>query len=706
MSFLAPLFLFGALAVAGPVIFHLIRRTTRERTTFSSVMFLPPSAPRLTRRSRLEHILLLLLRCLAIGLLALGFSRPFFRSAAPDAGSPAQSRRIVVLVDVSASMRRSGLWDAARERAAGILRAVGPGDEASVYLFSRKAAPLVSFEQWKGAPPGERAPLAMARLAASGPGWEDDHLGDALVTAAEALADTATEKKAQGPRQIFLISDLKAGSKLDSLQSYDWPKNIELRVEALKARNPTNAGLQLVADSPDADRLATPSIRVRVSNSAESAREQFQVGWSRAADGAFIGAPIDVYVPPGQSRVVPVPVLPNAAEMRQIHLRGDDEDFDNTAYVVPPVKQQWNVLYFGSDAADDSHGPLFFLERALPDDPRLSVKALERSPSAAVPPAEMQDAKLYFVTDSLAPETALGLRAQMLAGKTVVFAPRSAQSAGTLGRMLELEGPGLEDAQPTDYAMFGDIDFRHPLFAPFSDPHYSDFTKIHIWKYRRLNAAAIPAARVLAKFDSGDPAVVEVPVGAGRLLVLLTGWNPDDSQLAVSSKFVPLVYSVLDLAGGLSERATQYQVGDAIPLDPAAGAAAETTVTLPDGSTATLPPGAQSYGGAVQPGIYQLSSATRSFRVGVNVAASESRTEPLSPDELERYGAPGPQSQPEAARTAQRQVLLRGEEAEGRQKLWRWILGATLAVLLIESALAGWTARQSGDTLPQGTTPT
>ena len=30
MNFLAPLFLLGALAVAAPVVFHLIRRTTRE----------------------------------------------------------------------------------------------------------------------------------------------------------------------------------------------------------------------------------------------------------------------------------------------------------------------------------------------------------------------------------------------------------------------------------------------------------------------------------------------------------------------------------------------------------------------------------------------------------------------------------------------------------------------------------------------------
>ena len=72
MSFLAPLFLVGALAVAAPIIFHLIRRTSREKITFSSLMFLRPTLPRVTRSSRLENIFLLLLRCLVLCLLALG----------------------------------------------------------------------------------------------------------------------------------------------------------------------------------------------------------------------------------------------------------------------------------------------------------------------------------------------------------------------------------------------------------------------------------------------------------------------------------------------------------------------------------------------------------------------------------------------------------------------------------------------------------
>src|SRR5688572_25673093 len=101
MNFLTPLFLLGALAIAGPIIYHLVRRTTRERTSFSSLMFLLPSPPRLSKRSRIEDLLLLILRCLALALLALGFARPFLRQAPVDDPTAAQPKRIVLLVDQS-----------------------------------------------------------------------------------------------------------------------------------------------------------------------------------------------------------------------------------------------------------------------------------------------------------------------------------------------------------------------------------------------------------------------------------------------------------------------------------------------------------------------------------------------------------------------------------------------------------------------------
>ena len=117
MTFLAPLFLLGALAIAGPVLFHLIRRNTKEKFTFSSLMFLRPEPPRVTRKSRLEDILLLLARCALLALLALAFARPFFKQVVTPDQAPDASQSAALLIDVSASMRRAGLWDKAMAKA-------------------------------------------------------------------------------------------------------------------------------------------------------------------------------------------------------------------------------------------------------------------------------------------------------------------------------------------------------------------------------------------------------------------------------------------------------------------------------------------------------------------------------------------------------------------------------------------------------------
>ena len=129
--------------------------------------------------------------------------------------------------------------------------------------------------------------------------------------------------------------------------------------------------------------------------------------------------------------------------------------------------------------------------------------------------------------------------------------------------------------------MLADIDFQHPLFAPFADPRFSDFSKIRFWRHRRLDAAVLPGARVLARFDSGAPALLEIPAGKGRVLVLTSSWHPEDSQLAVSSKFAPLMWSLLEGSGAIGEFVTQYNVGDPVTL-PAEAAGA--SVTTPSGA--------------------------------------------------------------------------------------------------------------------------
>ena len=66
MGILAPLFLAGLAGLSIPLILHLVRRTPKGRQQFSSLMFLASTPPRLTRRSRLDQVLLLLMRLAAL----------------------------------------------------------------------------------------------------------------------------------------------------------------------------------------------------------------------------------------------------------------------------------------------------------------------------------------------------------------------------------------------------------------------------------------------------------------------------------------------------------------------------------------------------------------------------------------------------------------------------------------------------------------
>lgn len=685
MSFLAPWFLLGGLTIGLPIAFHLIRRSTRDQTLFSSLMFLRPSQPRLTRRSRLEHWLLLALRCLAVALLALGFSRPFWRDASAPAGGAAPGRRRLVLLDTSASMRRRGLWAEARSRAEAAARAAAAGDELQFMTFDRTAAPILTFGEWNAAPAGERAALVAGRLAAVEPGWSGTSLGDAVISAAEALADTdGSGGAAPAQRDILLLTDLQEGARLDGLQGFEWPKGIALSIEAVRSRRGANAGVQLAADETAGD---SEAVRVRVSNAADSTREQFELGWARIDGGGIAGPPVNVYTPPGQSRIFALPPPPAGASADHIVLTGDDEDFDNHLFLarneIPPV----DVLYLGGESPSDPRQPLYFLIGAFSDSRRQAIRVTALAPDKPLPPGASQTA-LVVVTGLLSEAAALRLREQALAGKTVIVTPRDASAGPFLAALLGLERLAVEEAAGSQDAALAEIDYRHPLFAPFADPRYADFSKIRFWKHRRIDPTGIPGARVAARFDQGDAAVIDVPTGKGRVLILTSSWRPADSQWALSSKFVPWAYAALNLAGVPPPASAQYTIGDVIPLPNLKG---PISVRLPGGALVDLPDGATNFAATVTPGIYAVKSGAESRRFGVNLDPAESRTAPMPTEGLERLGAPAPAGSPAA--TSARTGPARQTDQENRQKLWRWLLAATLLVLMGESGLAGRIAR-------------
>ncbi len=691
MSFLAPLFLLGAAAIALPVVLHLIRRSSRDRTPFSSLMFLLPTPPRVTRRSRLEYIFLLLLRCAVIALLAFAFARPFLSRPVTADPNATTGEKLVVLLDTSASMRREGVWQAAMAKAREIVQGTSSADQVAFMAFDYDARPVMAFEEWSLLPEAERTAVLFGKLDELAPRWGTTRLGTALLNACELFE--SVDRDDQSKRRIVLITDLQEGSRLDGLQGFEWPKRFIVQIEAVAAKRTSNAGLHLAGSSTTeaaAGNPATQGVRLRISNASNSKREQFQVGWSRA-NAPSEGSTLDVYVPPGQSRIVTLLRTDADAQADRIVLKGDDDPFDNTAFVVPHRTDRPRIVFLGPDRASDSAQPLFYLRRAFQETPRLAVEVIAKPPGEPLVEKDLLEASLVVVNAALSEDHVRVIRNYLSQGKSVLVLMISPAMAPTLAAILGRPDLPAEEASGASYAMLAQIDFTHPLFAPFADPRYSDFTKIHFWKHRRLNLEIVNGARVLARFDDGAPALSEIRAEKGRVWVLASGWHPEDSQLALSSKFVPLLFAMLEQAGGLSEDRAEHVVGEPVRLPQGPG---PVTVRKPDASEVQVS-GAEKLFVPEQPGVYTVKSEQREAGFAVNVAPEESQTGPLLMEELERLGLPvAPQASVAPAKERQRLERLQSAQLEGRQKLWRWLIVAALVVLVSETWLAGRLTRR------------
>jgi hypothetical protein len=697
MSFLTPLYIAGALAVTLPILFHLIRRTPRGEIPFSSLMFLSPSPPRITRRSRIEHWLLLALRGLALVLLALAFSRPFWRQPAQAGDTDPNQHRVAIVVDTSASMRRGDLWKQAVRAVDEAIAACQPQDQIAVLACDETLRPIASFEDLAQVPPQQRRAVVADRLDGMSPSWAGTHLGQALLDAAAMVDDThdSTEETGRASRRIVLVSDMQSGSRLNVLADSAWPDDMHLELKRVAVAEPTNAGLwRLNDDSTDEPRETggkARELRIRVANAADSEAEAFQLKWSSAA-GVVGGPAVDAYVPAGEIRIVRVAPPADAENQVRLILDGDAQAFDNTLYLTAEDRRVLAIGYVGEDAANDAQGLRYYVESAAAADPRRDVHVENFADLDADHTKGDQAPPLVVVAAKLSDEQVHSLRAYVEGGGTLLFVLTDAEAGASLAALLALDELPVEEAKVDGYAMLGEIDFSHPLFAEMAGPRFNDFTQIRFWKYRRVNLEQAPDARIVARFENRDPAVIEQRIGAGRLVALAAGWQPSDGQLARSWKFLLMLQSLVDDSRGQADFRADYVVDERVSLPERSALATAVKVTKPDGAEVSLADDATVFDDATQPGIYAIAGAKGPIRFAVNLDPMESETAPLATEAFEQLGVKlSGRSDSEA--DVERLQQLRDVELEGRQRIWQLLVAAALGVLIAETWLAGRLSR-------------
>ncbi len=685
MGLLSPLYLLGLAALSLPIIFHLVRRTPKGRQEFSSLMFLQPTPPILTRRSRLDQILLLLLRLAALALLAFAFARPYLRESAILPFDALPGRRLAILVDTSASMRRGDLAQQARTAAAKVLEDLGPDDEVSLYAFSDRCRRIVGPDDIEASAGLNLAAIVKSRLSELEPDWMAGDLGNALVAIAGELdSSTDVEKSAIDP-EIIVITDAQQGNRMEALQAFEWPPRVRVTVTPVTVPAASNASVSLLQSAEDAP---TADPRVRIASAADSQREEFRVRWGSA--GLLTqDAAVSAYVPPGQSRVVRLPRPDGALAADRIVLEGDDHDFDNTFFVAPPRREKLTLLYVGDDDPGDADGQRYYLELATDGDALRDVRIVK---AAAATDFVQTEARLLVVNGAVPDDARSAVEAFAAAGGIVLTAPAARDAAAAaLEQFPGLRLGAAETRRDGTFSLLGQIELAHPLFVAFANPRYSDFTKIHFWNRWPLETSDDSELRVIARFDDGRPALVERVVGKGRLMILAASWRPNDSQLALSSKFVPLIGSLLTMAYGHSGNLAGVTVGEPIALPEWRGSRAS-AVILPDGERREVAADAAEFRDTSQPGIYRLVYGVEELPCAVNIAPGESNTAPMDVAQLGQLGVRlgAEKTRVERAAAIRQQ---RDTELEARQKLWRWGIIGLLGVLILETWWGGVRSR-------------
>jgi hypothetical protein len=643
-------------------------------------MFLRQIQQSSLRQRRIRHWSLLALRAAALALLVIAFARPLLRGDAIAADRGPTGREVVILLDDSWSMGFEDRFARGVAAAADRIAKLGPSDTATLIVFSDRARVEAAATS-----DTERLTQILEQLAIEPHGTR---YAPALKLARKAVLDSRLPA-----HEVVLITDF---------QRVGWERGEDLRLPP--GTELSTVDLSSGAKSTPPSNLAVAGLLLDRTLESDRERVVAQARVTRRGGEGEVHASLalelggrelgrrDVRLGPEASELVSFEPfsLPAGISRGRLVLEGDALATDNQFFFVLSRAQALPVVLI-DDGKSASGASGFYVEQALRLGREPLIDVRRRSPST-VGRDDLAQAAVVVVSDvALDAETVRRLQAFVEQGGGLVAALGS-KSEGT---HAALAGAGLvpapaggegalgADSQPgSRIARIASLDRGYPGLDAFAGPRSGDFGTARFFRHREVQPAQ--GDRVLARFDDGDPALVERSVGKGRVLVwtstLDTYWN----DFALQPVFLPFVHQVVKSLAGFRPPATSQTVGDVVDLQSLpelSGGEGELRATDPKGEDAPVT-------GVLdldQQGFYSVSRGGKEAAVlAANVDVRESDLTALDVEELTAAVAPTGN----AAATPQNAAELTPREREAAQGLWRYLVLAVLLLLVAEVFVA------------------
>jgi hypothetical protein len=677
MLFLAPLFFVALAGLAIPVLLHLTQREKKQVQRFPSLMFVRRIPYQAVRRRKIHNWLLLFVRLAALALLITAFARPLIRQVDAVVPQGDGAREVVVLLDNSYSMGYGDRWDQARKTAESEIAKLNASDRGSIVLFSSGADILVRSS-------AERAKL-QAALTTAKVGAGSTRFGPALKVAGSILADSKLPR-----REAILISDFQRGGWRGE-EGARLPQGAILTPAMVKgAVDRANAGVTGVtfarSSFSNQERVA---VTAGLINRSDRPVQGLMV--KLTIDGIPVGSRPVSLEPNGSGAVTFDPVTLSAVNRRgTVTIPDDALNADNQYNFVLSPAQPMRVTIVDRGPAD--------ARRYLVD--ALSVGAAPRFDAVTRQPEALTDEDLrksaVVIVNDTAVVSALARRLTRFVydggGLFVAAGERASWPQDVTGLPTTYGSPA--DRTRGEAARIGALEYGHAVFEPFRGPRSGNFATALVFEYRRVTADK--GAQVLARFDSGSPALVEGRVGKGRVLVWATGLDNLSSDLPLKPVFPVFIQQTMRYLAAYTEPQPWRTVGQVLDPSVAAGQKAGNgarVVLTPSGQRLPL---VEDESGEVleltEEGFYEIRSAgTTATDVAViasNVDPAEGDLTPMDPKDIALAA-----SAPAGTAGGGAATPMTPEAQESNQRLWWYLLCAGVLVLGAETLLSNRMAK-------------
>lgn len=599
ISAVNPMLLWGALAVASPIIIHLLSKRRFRIVEWAAMDFLLEAEKRNRRRVRLEQLILLLLRCLAIILIAFLVARPFFQSQGLASALLADaSFERVILLDDSPSMQLQAegkvTFDETKKGLIAFLRDLSrerPRDTVTIRLTSNPEAPIVSGQNLTS-DGVEQIVLAVEQTLASD---LPANLGKALLAVEAGFDDRS------GPtnRVVYVVTDFR---------KRDWVSPTAPGAAASAADGtPASTSTPVVPTTPATSgggeqdvpgivkRLAGKTSEFIVLDIGEEAGENLTITDVRSVNKALVRgiesefsvlirntgsttvSDVEVTFAAGdalelKSRVdaiaageeVAVPFRFKFEETGSIPITAsvgaDPLRPDNTRHFAARVRDGVQVLLVNGDPSSDSeHSEVYFLKQALR--PRglgllgFTIDEVTENQFEGLDLSRFQViivCNLYRVSE----DRQAALEKWVKAGGGLIMFLGDQVDEEIYNAQLYREGKGLLPARldgmrgdETERVWHG-LDIEDPNHVVFSN-YQGDLSelisevKVFRWWHTTVDDKALKAGKISVPLRLTDPdsapCFIEQTFGSGKVVLVTTACDADWSNWPGSPSYLPTV---------------------------------------------------------------------------------------------------------------------------------------------------------------------